>query len=488
MNTPSIYDRNVRGVAVQARSNLGVAQHPRVSLRGGNFTLVDAAGTEFPAPVVLHPDKRVPMMMAVIIGANANMSKVFYADAWQPDAGMPPMCFSDNGIAPSANSQEPQAVTCQQCYWNKWGSDVSKVTNKGIKACSDKKKVAVMVIGDTTGLTYELQIPPASLRALGSYIDRVMQMPLPGGSRGADLHDVVTSINFVPGQTGILEFDYLAWTESVAVDPQSGLAYLCGNDRGLTQSPDGGWALAQRVDATWEAGVIESLIGLNDVPWQPNAYVNVNALPGMQHQPASAIPPPAPPAHAPHQGGSGNLPAGAAPSFAGGQLQQQQQRPHPQGAYGAPPGMAPSEPVQAFTQPAAVTHSAVGAAPAPPSSAPPVSNRGRPRTGAAQAPRTVAPAPSRALQHQPQAPAPGNVVQYPGHTAASAPAGAPPRPVEQAIPPFLQRTGPAASAPPANLQPAQPEPASFGVAASAPTPPPGLENALSNAFSLKTET
>jgi hypothetical protein len=459
--TPSVFGagRQVPGVREQARAGLQAPAHPRISIRGGSFTLVDAGGEEYPAPVMMHPSKRVPMMLAVIVGANGNKSKMYYPREWHPDSNEPPVCFSDNGIGPSSAAQSPQAVTCAECFFGKWGSAKSRLTGRDTKACSDRKKLAVMVVGDQTGLTYELQVPPASLGYLSDYSDRLAGRQLPGGDREPDLPDAVTMINFEPGQTGILEFEQIAWIDSVGITPQ-GVSFLNFDANGIQPAPDGGWGIAQRMQQIWESGMVEAVVGARDKPWQPGAGTNVAALPGMQYAPAAlpaatAAPQQALPAHAP----------GA---------QYPQAVPHPQGPYAPPPGMPPSQPVAAFTAPlppSSLPHAppgmTTGAAPAPMPVSPPVpSRRGGARAGAGR-------------KKQEQLPAPvGNVVQHPAMQQSAPPA-----------PPFLfAAPDPAVQTNP-NPAPASGAPgngAGFGMTG-APPPPPGLEAAMAKAFELKTE-
>lgn len=477
-NRPSVFgNRQVPGVREQARAGLQAPAHPRVSIRGGAFTLIDQGGEEYPAPVLMHPSKRVPMMLAIIVGANGNKSKQYYPRGWHPDSNEPPVCFSDNGHAPSAASQSPQAATCSECFFNHWGSAKSALTGRDTKACSDRKKIALMVVGDSTGLTYELQIPPASLGALSDYGAKLGVKRLPGGDRPPDLPDAVTMINFEPGSTGVLEFDQIAWIDSVGITPQ-GMSYLNYDASGIREAPDGGWGIAQRMQALWESGMVEALVNARDTAWQPGPHVNVAALPGMRHAP-SALPAPAA-THNP--GGMADYRQVQPPQHPvygqgqPGQLQHEQmlQQQHPQGPYAPPPGIPPSQPVAAFTQsqlpppgpPHAPPGMATGAEPAPMPSAPPTpSRRGGARAGSGRKAREATA---------------GNVVQHPAMQQGGPPAG----------PPTGPPTAPFLGAAPANPAPAS-GPASngagnFGMTA-APSPPPGLDAALSRAFELKTE-
>lgn len=445
---PSIYggQGNIPRIGHDARGGLGIQSHPRISIRGNNFLLINAEGDEYAAPTFNHPQKRVPMLLAVIVGANPHKSKVYYPEAYGgPGEGVPPLCFSDNGYGPSVNSQEAQSDSCSTCKWSKWGSATSRLTNKGIPACSDKKKIALMVIGDEEGLTYELQIPPASIGAFGAYIDKVLRMQLPGGARETDVFDVVTSINFQVGATGILEFSNLCWTECVQIG-QNGELALTFTNNGLITSPDGGWGLVQRIEEVWAAGGVDELVGLKDQAWTPGQGINVNALPGRQGMPATLAAP---------------QPAARMPEV---------HQPHPQGPYAPPPGVPASQPVAAFVPAQQAPQPSEQQAPA----AQPA--HGGARRGAGRKPRNPAP-------QQQSLPAPSNVVQHPAAAA----------PQQEGIPPFLQRTPSGPSAP----GPSQPAQGGVGVVGSgngadfgmkaAPPPPPGIESALDKAFQLQTE-
>lgn len=106
---------------------------------------------------------------AVIVGANPRLSKTWYAKQWTPDAEpSAPDCFSLDGIGPDPESTAPQNDLCASCPQNAWGS---KVTPQGqqIKACSDKKRLAVVAADDAAGSVYLLEVTPAALKGLNQY-------------------------------------------------------------------------------------------------------------------------------------------------------------------------------------------------------------------------------------------------------------------------------------------------------------------------------
>ena len=270
-----------RTVSSALLSDLGPGMHPRVSIRGGQFALVDAAGMRYGAPVLLQntPQGQKLVMLAIIVGSNPKKSRVFYADKYDPDNPGPPDCYSDNGLAPSSNSSTPQARTCAECQWSKWGSDTSVLSGKKTKACNEKKKIAIIVVNDTTGLSYELQIPPATLKNMAIYASKVAAQSPPGESRKADVSDFVTAISFIPGQTGILEFNPFAWIYSAYIDASNTLCVAVDANHKPLVATDQGASVGDRIDEIWDSNELDDLLGLKDTPWTPPALAG--PLPGM---------------------------------------------------------------------------------------------------------------------------------------------------------------------------------------------------------------
>lgn len=430
-----------RNIAAAILSDMGPGMHPRISIRGGSFALVDAAGMRYQAPVFLRntPQGQKVTMLGVIIGSNPKKSRVFYASKYDPDNPGPPDCYSDNGLAPSSNASAPQARTCAECEWGKWGSDTSQLTGKKTKACDEKKKIAIMVVGDSAGLSYELQIPPATLKTMAVYAATLAQGSPPGESRKADMSDMVTAFSFVPGQTGLLEFEPFAWLTSSYIDRDGTLCVATDAGMAPLQSPDQGESVGQRIDDIWASNELDNLLGLNDTPWTPGAFTS--PLPGMAGYLGAQQ------SNAPHM-----IP------------------PRPAASPYAPANIAtpPVQPHLPFASPAVQSpHS--GPQPAAPPS--PASNVPAP-TQRARKPRAAAgPAPAQQVFPQPQ------------------PQGG------DAIPSFLRRSATVSAAPPASAgvslpTGAAPDPspnggASYGMV-EAGAPPSEIENVLDAAFKLNT--
>lgn len=172
-----------------ALSVVGMGASPYLSIEGGRFTLVDAAGNTKPSEN-LYLD-------VVIVDMNAHMSKDYRTDDWDPNTPTAPVCFSDNGVAPSIQAQQPQSVTCGACLHNVWGSKISKMGSK-VKACRDTHKLAILVPG-MPGNIFRLIVTPNSLTNWRAY-NALFQ------GQDFDLCDVVTRLTFEQGVMGTLEF------------------------------------------------------------------------------------------------------------------------------------------------------------------------------------------------------------------------------------------------------------------------------------------
>jgi hypothetical protein len=422
----SIFSRpGVRLVSEAATSELGGIAHPRLSIKGGRFTLLDAAGTKYPWPQLTIP--------VVFVGANPHKSKIYYEDRFDPseESNAPPTCYSDNGVGPSINATRKMARTCAECELGAWGSSTNEQTGKATKACNDKKKLALVVVGDDAEQCYELQMPPASLRNWATYCNKIASFPTPDGSRKADICDIVTEVSFDPDQMFVLSFKEIAWVDQIDASGR----LLPGT------APDGGAAFAARLDAIWDSNVVEDLVGLKDVPWT-----------------APALAAPAPTAYLEAQPHGGQLQRGTANT----------------GPYAGPAGAPPAQPRPAFAGGAPRSaqggiNQDAGAAPTasvPATRAPRKAGSGGARPGAGRPPQ------------QAQEPAPGlERAQSLNPPAAHA---APVQGDTGEIPAFLRRPGAEAAAPATNGQAER-----FGMV-DAPLPDGGIQAALTKAFSLNT--
>jgi len=136
------------------------ADFPRISIKASRFRIVEGGAENVLNDTTLE---------VVIVGANPRLSKAWYAEAWNPDADpSAPDCFTLDGISPSPESEQPQNDMCATCPKNAWGS---RVTDTGIKvkACSDKKRLAIVAATDPSGPMFLLEVTAAALKGLNQY-------------------------------------------------------------------------------------------------------------------------------------------------------------------------------------------------------------------------------------------------------------------------------------------------------------------------------
>jgi len=158
----------------------GGPSFPRISIKGSRFRIVED-GTE----TVVDSTS----LSVIIVGANPRKSKVWYAKAWDGNAEpSAPDCYSLDGISPHPDSTTPQNDMCAVCPYNAWGSKTSP-TGTPIKACSDRKRLAVVAADDPSGPVYLLEVTPTAMKNLNAYDKELAH-------RAIDPEIVITKLSF----------------------------------------------------------------------------------------------------------------------------------------------------------------------------------------------------------------------------------------------------------------------------------------------------
>jgi len=216
-----LQNRQSKGLAQTLVGNLGVGSPPFLSIMGNRLSLIDAAGDEI--PVQTYNPKTGPYIDCVIIDALERTSKIFYDKPFDPSANQyePPACFSDNGVAPSRNAAKPQSATCASCPQAAWGSKVSAVSGKGVKACADIQKIAILVPGYE--MPFLLRVPPNSRTNLRGYLNKFVGQQI-------DVCDVTTRISFEAGVIGTLQFVAIGYIDEASFGQREKLAATHATD------------------------------------------------------------------------------------------------------------------------------------------------------------------------------------------------------------------------------------------------------------------
>jgi hypothetical protein len=146
--------------------------------RGDERTLVTKPGAD---------DEPAASLEVVILATNPNKSKVYYAHGYEEGSSAKPDCYSNDGLSPASDAEDPQAKKCATCPHNQWGSRITDNGSKG-KACSDSMRLAIAPAGQLNDPML-LRVPAASLKTLGAYGAQLAK-------RGVSPEHVVTKIGF----------------------------------------------------------------------------------------------------------------------------------------------------------------------------------------------------------------------------------------------------------------------------------------------------
>ncbi len=227
------------------RSGLGFGSPPFISIEDQRFTKIDADGN---TEDVGTYDKDVggPFVDVMIVDTNSNKSRTYYSQPYVKGSGVynPPDCWSDNGLAPSANAARPIWPVCATCPKAEWGSATSNFSGQGIPACREYKKIAIVHATkfepDEKGNHYDnmlflMRIPPNSHKHLRAYVDTVGKRTL--GNRRLTVTDIVTRIYFE--SQGTLRFKPIGYIDQ---------------------------ELAGMRKRAWDEDATAAMVGRNDVP------------------------------------------------------------------------------------------------------------------------------------------------------------------------------------------------------------------------------
>lgn len=244
---------------------------PRITIGGSKFHIRESSD----ASLITDPNNpQLPKMQLelVNVGHNPAVSKVFFeGDYTEGDTGEPD-CSSDDGVTPDDGVPGRQSASCAICKQNVWGSKISKVSGKPVKACSDVKRLVMLRSGDLNGPAYELTITPSALAGWATYVKDLNKRKIP-------ISAVETHVFFDPTVTyPKLSFKfgrYLNAEEVAIVQERKG-----GDDVELIASP-------RRTGPQPTAGVIP----IHPAPMAP--------APAPAPAPAAAAPAPAAPATPP---------------------------------------------------------------------------------------------------------------------------------------------------------------------------------------------
>ena len=134
----------------------------------------------------------------VVVNASPHVGRIFYAQAWTPDAEpTSPDCFSNDGRAPDAGSTNKQADRCDSCERNIKGSGMGSS-----KACRYSRRIAVVLEEDfgtsLEGEVYQMNLASKSLfgDSVGDNTHTFENYTKYLSNNGKSLDYVVTQVSF----------------------------------------------------------------------------------------------------------------------------------------------------------------------------------------------------------------------------------------------------------------------------------------------------
>lgn len=212
--------------AAMAQSSMGgfgegYAASRRVQTKGGmiNFlaedgkpmgTVVSADGTTVGFPQFMNSARIIIVGMAPVGG---DVYRTWYARAYTEGDVAPPDCWSPDGKHPSAKAGNPQSDACATCAKNVAGTSS---TGKG-KACSSRKKLAVVFADDPELRVFEVDLPSTALfgksarEAEGYYTLSAYAKMLKG--HNVPWEYVITEMAFAEGANKGVQFKAVGYTD-----------------------------------------------------------------------------------------------------------------------------------------------------------------------------------------------------------------------------------------------------------------------------------
>lgn len=159
---------------------------PVISIKGKVFHI--KRGDE--KTLVTKPDgdgEPAASLELIVLKTHPGVAKTYYSKGFSEGSVEKPDCYSNDGTAPAADAQSPQAKKCAACPHNQWGSKITEDGKKG-KSCADVKRLAVAPAGQINDPML-LRVPAASLKSWDQYVDLLKK-------RGVPPPAVVTKVGF----------------------------------------------------------------------------------------------------------------------------------------------------------------------------------------------------------------------------------------------------------------------------------------------------
>lgn len=168
-----------------ARQGTATTSALQVTRGGGRKISIKGKVFSFPNHPT-QPGLKLPLgsgVVGVIVGISPEpsnlFSKAYFGASYSEGSTDAPICSSEDGLVPDAQSDQPQCTTCAACPHSKFGTSIKDDGSAGKgKACSDSK-ILYMVgvrpvidgkphapVGLLEAPLHQLSVPPTSFKAL----------------------------------------------------------------------------------------------------------------------------------------------------------------------------------------------------------------------------------------------------------------------------------------------------------------------------------
>jgi len=177
---------------------------PNISIKANKFHIKDGDETvTLMVPPASAGAPALPMMCLeiVVVDANPALSHTFFEGEYVEGEHLEPTCRSANGVTPDADVVTKQNPVCGTCPQYQWGSKISKLTGKPVRACGDSKQLAVLPVNDLNFKMLGLSVKAGSLKNWGTYIQAL-------SGRGYGVSTLVTNVTFDQTANGVLQFSF----------------------------------------------------------------------------------------------------------------------------------------------------------------------------------------------------------------------------------------------------------------------------------------
>lgn len=191
LDAPSSVPAYLQAFQSQIGKNImvGGASRNRLGLKGNRFRIIVGGQEEG-----VVDDNFLDIVM---VGAAEGVSRIYYADGFDPSVKQAPTCYSKKGDEPAADVSNKQSTKCATCPQNEKGSRVADGGAK-VRACQFFKRLAVVLPSDPSRV-YQLDCKSMSVFGESKPTANKFSMKEYGqklSTRGIDPSMIVTRLSF----------------------------------------------------------------------------------------------------------------------------------------------------------------------------------------------------------------------------------------------------------------------------------------------------